>query len=112
LLLDKALFGAAAALSRAGRIDEALEARQRLFKDQAGSALVPRALLASAADHALVGDFAEAAQLSERYASGFRKQEDTRKWRREHPSATKRPPLPQQYDADKARAALHDAAVL
>lgn len=111
-LLDKALFGAAAALSRAGRVDEALAARARLMKELPASELVPRAILASAADHALVGDFAEAAALSEKYAVAFRKQEDTRKWRREHPSTTKRPPLPILYDGEKARAAVHDAAVL
>ncbi len=111
-LFDKALFGASAALSRAGHIDEALAARARLSEEAANSPLLPRALLASAADHAVVGDFGEAAQLSERYAAGFRKQEDTRKWRREHPSKTKRPALSQDYDKEKARAALHDAAVL
>ena len=111
-LQDKALFGAAAALSRAGRIDDALAARARLLKEMSGSPLVPRAMLASAADHAVVGDFGEAAALSERYAAAFRKQEDTRKWRREHPSTTKRPPLPILYEAEKARTALHDAAVL
>src|SRR5439155_1436646 len=49
-LADKALFGAAAALSRAGRIDEALVSRARVWKEQPRSPLVPRALLASASD--------------------------------------------------------------
>ena len=43
-LADKAIFGASAALSRAGRVDEALAARSRLWKELPGSPLVPRAL--------------------------------------------------------------------
>ena len=112
-LADKALFGAAAALSRAGRIDAALAARARVWKEQAQSPLVPRALLASAADLAVVGDTGEAAALLEKYAQGWQKQEATRKWRREHPSKTRKPePAKAVYDEAKAQTGLHDAAVL
>ena len=113
-LADKALFGAAAALSRAGRIDDALAARARLWKEEQGSALVPRALLASAADHAALGDFGEAAQLLEKYAGGFRKQEETPSWRRHHPQPQTKTPKPAGpvFEEAKAQSGLHDAAVL
>lgn len=113
-LADKALFGASAALSRAGRIDDALAARARVWKDQPASPLVPRALLASAADHGAIGDFGEAAALLEKYAAGFRRQKDTAKWRRDHPRAKDAKPLPEtaQFDEAKAQSGLHDAAVL
>lgn len=108
-LADKALFGAAAALSRAGRIDEALAARARVWKEQPQSPLVPRALLASASDLAAVGDTGEAAALLEQYAKGFQKQEATKKWYREHGI---KKPVQTLYDEAKAQAGLHDAAVL
>ncbi|TMA19477.1 MAG: tetratricopeptide repeat protein, partial [Deltaproteobacteria bacterium] len=110
-LADKALFGAAAALSRAGRIDDALAARQRVWKEQPQSPLVPRALVASAADLNGVGDLGEAAALLEQYARGFQKEEAARKWRRDHPSPSKKP-LPALYDEAKAQTGLHDAAIL
>jgi len=81
LLADKALFGAAAALSRIGRLDDALAARARVWKEQPGSALVPRALLASASDLAATGELGEAATLLERYASGYQKQLARAGWR-------------------------------
>jgi len=114
-LVDKAIFGAAAALSRAGRIDDALTARARLWTEQPGSLLVPRALLASAADHGALGDFGDAALLLEKYAGGFRRQEETRKWRREHPqtkSAKGSQPSGPLFEEAKAQGGLHDAAVL
>ncbi len=120
-LTDKAIFGASAALSRAGRIDDALAARKRLWKEQGGSTLVPRALLASAADHAALGDFGEAATLLEKYAAGWHKQEETKKWRREHPrrpgstdsTGSKKPPPPGPvFEEASAQSDLHDAAVL
>jgi cellulose synthase operon protein C len=101
-LADKAIFGAAAAYSRAGRIDDALAARARLWKEFPASTLVARALLASAADTATVGDFAESASLLERYFAAYRKEREAR---RKHAFA----PI---YDGERARAALHDAAVL
>ena len=110
-LVDKALFGAAAALSRAGRIEEALAARARVWKEQPQSPLVPRALMASAADLSAVGDLGEAAALLEKYAQGFQRQEASKKWRREHPSKNQKP-LPSWYADAQAQAALHDAAVL
>lgn len=110
-LADKALFGAAAALSRAGRIDEALAARARVWKEQPQSPLVPRALMASAADLSAVGDLGEAAALLEKYAQGFQKQEARKKWRREHPSK-KQKPVPTRYVEAQAQGALHDAAIL
>ena len=110
-LADKALFGAAAALSRAGRIEEALAARARVWKEQPQSPLVPRALVASAADLSAVGDLGEAAALLEKYAQGFQKQEASRKWRRQHPAKNARP-LPALYAEEQAQGALHDAAVL
>ncbi|HUJ26338.1 MAG TPA: tetratricopeptide repeat protein, partial [Myxococcales bacterium] len=110
-LADKALFGAAAALSRQGRLDDALAVRARLWKEQAASELVPRALLASASDLAAIADVSEAAGLLEQYVHGFQKQEALKKWRREHP-AQGRKPLPALYEAEKAQTALHDAAVL
>ncbi|MFN2548191.1 MAG: tetratricopeptide repeat protein, partial [Myxococcales bacterium] len=110
-LADKALFGAAAALSRAGRIDDALAARSRVWKEQPQSPLVPRALVASAADLNAVGDLGEAAALLEQYARGFEKGEATRKWRRDHP-APNRKPFVALYDEAKAQSGLHDAAVL
>src|SRR5205823_12077077 len=81
-LADKALFGAAAALSRMGRIDEALAARQRVWKEQPQSELVPRALLASAADLAAVGEVVDAAALLEQYVTGWQRQEAVKKWHR------------------------------
>ncbi len=111
-LADKALFGAAAALSRAGRIEEALAARSRVWKEQPQSPLVPRALMASAADLSAVGDLGEAAALLEKYAQGFQKQEATKKWRREHPAKNPTKPAPSLYAEAQAQGALHDAAVL
>ncbi len=113
-MADKALFGASAALSRAGRIDDAVAARARIWKEQPASPLVPRALLSSAQDHAAVGDLGEAAALLERYAAGFRKQDDTNCWRREHPSERAKKPAGEHpvYDEAKAQSGLHDAALL
>ncbi len=111
LLADKALFGAAAALSRAGRIDDALAARARVWKEQPQSPLVPRALVASAQDLSAVGDLGEAAGLLEKYAQGYQKQEALKKWRREHPSKTPRSEGP-VYEEARARSGLHDAALL
>src|SRR5207302_1994913 len=71
-LTDKALFGAAAALSRAGRVDDALAARARVWKETPASPLVPRALLSSASDHAAVGDVGEAAALRGRLGEAAR----------------------------------------
>jgi TolA-binding protein len=99
---DKAIFGAAAAYSRAGKVDDALAARARLWKEMPASPLVARALLASAADSATVGDFAESASLLERYFAGYRKEREARRKRAFAPL----------YDGERARAALHDAAVL
>src|SRR6266403_3697369 len=73
-LTDKALFGAAAALSRIGRVEDALSARARVWKEQPQSALVPRALLASASDLAAAGELGEAAALLEKYAAGYQRQ--------------------------------------
>ena len=112
-LADKALFGAAAALSRAGRIDDALTARSRIWKEQPQSPLVPRALVASAADLSAVGDLGEAASLLEKYALGYQKQEAMKKWRREHPSKSRKTePARPVFEEAKAQAGLHDAAVL
>jgi len=110
LLGDKALFGAAAALSRIGRLDDALAARARVWKEQPGSALVPRALLASASDLAATGDLGEAAALLERYASGYQKQQARAGSRRAKAKGVslERP----IYDEAQAQGALHDAAVL
>jgi TolA-binding protein len=111
-LTDKAIFGAAAALSRAGRVDEALAARSRLWKETSSSQLVPRALLASAADHDAVGDFGETAGLLEKYFQGYRREAEARKWRKTHPSKSRKQETAPLYDEAKAQAALHDAAVL
>src|SRR3954470_8904519 len=111
-LTDKAIFGAAAALSRTGKVDDALAARSRLWKEIPGSPLVARALLASAADHGAVGDFGEAASLLERYFQGYRREAEARKWRRAHPSKSRKQETAPLYDEAKAQAALHDAAVL
>ena len=113
-LADKAIFGAAAALSRAGQVDAAIAARARLWKELPASSLVPRALLASAADHAAVGDLADAAGLLERYFAGYKREHEARKWRKAHPSPSKsRKPEPEPiYEDAKAQTALHDAAVL
>jgi tetratricopeptide (TPR) repeat protein len=110
-LADKALFGAAAALSRAGRIDEALAARAKVWKDQPHSALVPRALLAAASDLAATGELGEAAGLLERYAAGYQKQVAAALRRRQHPGkkAAAEEPL---YEEGRAQSGLHDAAVL
>ena len=110
-LADKALFGAAAALSRAGRIDEALEARARVWKEQPRSPLVPRALLASAADRTAVGDLSDAAALLEKYAQSYQREQANLKWRREH-AVKQKPGEAQLYDEHKAQASLHDAALL
>jgi TolA-binding protein/Flp pilus assembly protein TadD len=116
-LADKALFGAAAALSRANDIDGALAARARVWKEQPQSPLVPRALLASAADLSAVADLGEAAALLEKYTAGWQKQEANRKWRREHPSpkpavSKGKPPEGPVFEEAKAQGALHDAVVL
>jgi tetratricopeptide (TPR) repeat protein len=111
LLTDKALFGAAAALSRIGRVDEALAARERVWKEHPQSPLVPRSLLASASDLAAIGDLGEAATLLERYALGYQKQLAVAKRRREHPASSAAAERP-VYDEAKAQGALHDAAVL
>lgn len=110
-LADKALFGAAAALSRSGRIDDALAARARVWKEQPHSALVPRAVLAAASDLAAIGELGEAAGLLEKYAAGYQKEAAGARWRRQHPGkkAAAGPPL---YEEAKAQTALHDAAVL
>jgi len=102
-LLDKALFGAAAAFSRMGRVDEAIAARARIWKEQPQSMLVPRALLASASDLVATGDLGEAAALLEKYAAGFQRQRT---------GATGKAPQRAVYDEAKAQGALHDAAVL
>ena len=109
---DKAIFGAAAALSRAGQVDAALAARARLWRELPASPLVPRALLASAADHAAVGDLVEAASLLERYFAGYRRQQEAQKWRRAHPSKSRKAEPDPLYDDAKAQTAIHDAAVL
>jgi len=106
-LTDKALFGAAAALSRLGRIGEALAARARVWKEQPRSPLVPRALLASASDLAATGDLGEAAALLERYASGYQ----SGRTRRKQPAGKEKAEEP-RYEEAKAQTALHDAAVL
>ncbi|HEX4383590.1 MAG TPA: tetratricopeptide repeat protein, partial [Myxococcales bacterium] len=116
-LADKALFGAAAALSRANDIDGALAARARVWKEQPQSPLVPRALLASAADLSAVADLGEAANLLEKYTNGWQKQEANRKWRREHPQpkpavSKGRPAEGPVFEEAKAQGALHDAIVL
>ena len=111
MLADKAIFGAAAALSRAGQVDAALAARARLWKELPGSTLVARALLASAADDAAVGDFVEAAGLLERYFAGYKREQEARRVRKP-PGSKSKPPPEQLYDAAKAQTALHDAAVL
>ena len=111
-LTDKAIFGAAAALSRTGRVDDALAARSRLWKETPSSELVPRALLASAADHNAVGDFGDAASLLEKYFQGYRRETEARKWRRAHPSRARKQETAPLYDEARAQAALHDAAVL
>src|SRR2546430_5185464 len=110
LLTDKALFGAAAALSRIGRLDDALAARARVWKEHAGSALAPRALLASASDLAATGELGEAAALLERYASGYQKQQARAGTR--GPNAKGDPAERPVYDEAQAQGALHDAAVL
>src|SRR5947208_1055078 len=110
-LADKALFGAAAALSRAGRIDEALVSRARVWKEQPRSPLVPRALLASASDLAAIGNLGDAATLLERYAAGYQRQLATARDRRAH-SRGSRPSESAVYEESKAQVALHDAAVL
>ncbi len=110
-LADKALFGAAAALSRAGRIDDALAARARVWKEQPQSPLVPRALLASAADLSAVGDLGEAAALLEKYAQGWQRQEAARNWRREH-NVKKPAGEGPNYEEARAQSGLHDAALL
>ena len=110
-LVDKALFGAAAALSRAGEIDAALETRARIWKELPQSGLVPRALLASADDRARVGDLAESAGLLERYAAGYlRKAAAARQagaGKRGRPDARGA-----AFDESSAKTALHDAALL
>ncbi|HEY2028594.1 MAG TPA: tetratricopeptide repeat protein [Myxococcales bacterium] len=113
-LADKALFGAAAALSRANDIDGALAARARIWKEAPHSPLVPRALLASAADLSAVADLGDAAALLEKYVAGFQKQEAARKWRREHPQPKPKKPAPEGpvFEEAKAQGALHDAIVL
>ncbi|MFL5419498.1 MAG: tetratricopeptide repeat protein [Myxococcales bacterium] len=111
-LTDKAIFGAAAALSRAGKVDDALAARARLWKEIPGSPLVARALLASAADHGAVGDFGDAATLLEKYFAGYRREAEARKWRKTHPSPSRKPESAPLYDEAKAQSGLHDAAVL
>ena len=116
-LADKALFGAAAALSRANDIDGALAARARVWKEQPASPLVPRALLASAADLSAVADLGEAAALLEKYTAGWQKQEANRKWKREHPQpkpavSKGKPPEGPVFEEAKAQGALHDAIVL
>ncbi|MFL5311449.1 MAG: tetratricopeptide repeat protein [Myxococcales bacterium] len=111
-LADKAIFGAAAALSRAGQVDAAIAARARLWKDLPASSLVPRALLASAADHAAVGDLAEAAGLLERYFAGYKREQEARKWRKAHPPKSRKSEAEPIYDDARAQTALHDAAVL
>lgn len=110
-LADKALFGAAAALSRAGRIGEALAARAKVWKEQPHSALVPRALLAAASDLAATGELGEAAGLLEKYAAGYQRQVAEARRRRQHPArkAAAEQPL---FEEAKAQTALHDAAVL
>ena len=107
-LIDKALFGAAAAYSRAGRIDDALAARARVWKEQPRSTLIPRALLASASDLAAVGELGEAAALLERYAAGYQREAGARR----RPRAGKAAAAEPAYDEAKAQVALHDAAVL
>lgn len=112
-LLDKALFGAAAALSRIGRVDEALVARARVWKEQPQSVLVPRALIASAADLAAVGEVGEAAALLEKYAQGYQKQEELKKWRRAHPAKGNKPEGERPfYEEARAQSGLRDAALL
>src|SRR5439155_19173823 len=91
-LADKAIFGAAAALSRTGQVDAALTARARLWKELPGSALMPRALLASAADHAGIGDFAEAAALLERYFAGYKREEEARRGGKARGASTRAEP--------------------
>jgi TolA-binding protein len=110
-LVDKALFGAAAALSRAGEIDAALETRARIWKELPQSELVPRALLASADDRARVGDFAESAALLERYAAGYFR--TAAAGRQARAGARGRPDVRgPAFDESRAKTALHDAALL
>jgi len=109
-LADKAIFGAAAALSRAGQVDAALSARARLWKEFPGSGLVARALLASAADHAAVGDFGEAATLLERYFAGYKREDEARRAPRPRRGGAAAPE--RSYEDAKAQTALHDAALL
>ena len=109
-LTDKALFGAAAALSRIGRMDEALATRARVWKEQPHSALVPRALLASASDLAAIADLGEAAALLERYAAGYQRQRSLEREQRANPSR-KSAPQGAVFEEAKAQSALQDAAV-
>ena len=66
------------------------------------SQLVPRALLASAADHNAVGDFGEAAGLLEKYFAGYRREAEARKWRKAHPSPARKPEQKPLYDTFRA----------
>ncbi len=110
-LVDKALFGAAAALSRIGRVEEALAARSRVWKEQLQSALVSRALLASASDLAAAGELGDAAALLEKYAAGYQRQRAADLRRRAHPGKASPAERP-VYDETQARGAIFDAAVL
>src|SRR5207244_6674538 len=66
-------------LFRSGRVEDALAARARIWRDQPQSPLVPRALLASASDLATAGELGEAAALLEKYAAGYQRQSADRK---------------------------------
>ena len=74
--------------------------------------MVPRALLASAADHAAVGDLPEAAALLERYFAGYKRELEARKRRAAHPSKSRKPEPEPLYEEVKAQTSLQDAALL
>lgn len=91
-LAGEALFNASVDFFKAGRIERALEVRNRLIREYPRHKLVPQALHLNASVYESIGDFAAAAALYESYAAGWAQRGEG-------------------YEVEKAKAALNDAAI-
>lgn len=91
-LAGEALFNASVDFFKAGRIERALEVRNRLVRDYPKHKLVPQALHLNASVYESIGDYAAAAALHESYADGWAARGEG-------------------YEEEKAKAALNDAAI-
>lgn len=117
-LASAALFNASLDLSHAGQLDRALEVRDRLLRRYPDDPLAAQVVLANAGDHEAAGDFEKAAEDSERYFAGWRKQQAPAtprpargRGKKAPPPEPARPAGAGPYQEAKAQDALYNAGV-